>query len=81
MSEQTLAGITDQIIANLNKANSLIKRESEINRFIRLINKNILVLSRAIKSRKFYSAQSKLESNLAILKYYREQLKQKKTKV
>ena len=72
-SNNMFAEVTDQIVANLQKSCALVKTQEELKRFIKHINKNILIISRAIKSGQFQKVQPKLESNLSLLKCFKEQ--------
>uniref|UniRef100_V5GS91 DNA-directed DNA polymerase n=1 Tax=Anoplophora glabripennis TaxID=217634 RepID=V5GS91_ANOGL len=81
---ETVCDVSCKIIKLTKKSLTLLKTDDEINRHIKIINKNIGVINEAIKIKihKIDKNENifRLENNLAVLKYYREQLKQLKIK-
>ncbi|KAJ8936825.1 hypothetical protein NQ318_015292 [Aromia moschata] len=79
---ETVSQISSDIIILTRRSLKLLKTDFEINEHIKLINQNIKLLALAIKSKIHVNNKTenifKLENNLALLKYYREQLKKLK---
>ncbi|XP_074025815.1 uncharacterized protein [Leptinotarsa decemlineata] len=66
--------VSDNIVLKIQKVGKLIKSKAEYCKWIKFLNKNILLLKKYIKfnecsNKKYFS---KLESNLALLKYYKQ---------
>ena len=84
MSTETVSRISTDIINLTKKSLLLLKTDNEIDNHISIINKNIKLVGKAIKIKIHIGNKGenifKLENNLAVLKYYREQLKKLKIK-
>lgn len=80
--EETICLLSDRVIKNIRAALNLTKTIQEVENWHKHINKIILIVNRSIidcnnKTNNLF----KLEANLAILKFYREKLKQIKSNV
>lgn len=71
--------VSSNFLITLKKAIKCLTNEKEINLLIKHINKNIRMVTKTIKNKLINSGNfSKLEKNLSLLKFYKEQLKLKK---
>jgi hypothetical protein len=78
----SVSAISSKVVKTMPMVLKLIRKVSEVDIHLKIINKNILLLIKAIKKKLYkdnpLENEARLESNLAHLKYYREKLKQLK---
>lgn len=79
--KKTICDLSDQVIKNIRVALNLTKTIKEVENWHKHINKIIFIVNKSIINCNKTSNLFKLESNLAILKFYREKIKQIKSSV
>lgn len=78
MSTNQVSTLSDEVIKKIREAINIIKTIDEVKIWGKHVNKFILLISKCIGNKNKSENFMKLEANLAILKYFREKLKQLK---